>query len=90
MELGEARRKSLNNKELDLEFSTFFSNKLNSQFVFFPLRSLTAALQDSKQPQPLSKARPEVRSPRVSRVGGRGRLWEDCGLWPPWRGWWGW
>ena len=41
------------------------------QWVFFPLKSFTAALQDSKHVQPLSKARPLVRSPSVSLGLGR-------------------
>ena len=39
----------------------------HEQAVRSPLRSLTAATRLSKQAHPLSKARPDVRSPRCSR-----------------------
>ena len=53
------------------------------QGVRSPLRSLTAATRLSKHAQPLSKARPEVRSPRCSRfLAGPGADTRDPGT-PP-------
>ena len=68
-------------KKTNYRYASFSNSKSrNLQCVFLPFRSFTAALQDSKQRQPLSNALPEVRSPRVRR-GLRELLKRMLGCW---------